>query len=56
MTKKAIPNIILLSEKFNVLQLSILSDLNVYLLLGTADAEILRFPSGKNPKLTNVLP
>ena len=30
--------------------------LNVSLLLGTADAEILRFPSVKNPQLTNVFP
>ena len=59
MTKKeeeAIPNIILLFEKFNVLQLSISLWLECVLVSGYFGRRNIKVPSVKNLKLTNVLP
>ena len=47
-TKRPFPYIILVFEQFNMLQLFVSLVLNVSLLLGTADAEILRSPLLKN--------
>ena len=54
--KKAIPNIILLSEKFNVLQLFISLWLECVLVIGYCGRRNIKVPSGKIPKLTNVFP
>ena len=50
------PNIILLFEHLNVLQLSISLCLKCVLVIGYCGRRNIKVPSVKNPELTNVFP